>query len=78
MNPIALLKLVRAKKDLENRHPKAMAFVRNELDTDLPEGTIIEVTVTKPGQAPVSSNFRITAEDLKLAQEVKNIKEQDG
>ncbi|MBQ9360909.1 MAG: Maf family protein [Lachnospiraceae bacterium] len=40
MNPFAMLGIM---KRLESAHPKAAAFVRNELMTGLPEGTILEI-----------------------------------
>lgn len=69
MNPLALLGIM---KRLETAHPKAASFVRNELMTGLPEGTIIEMTVTKPGSEPKTTNIRITQDDLAALNELKN------
>ena len=71
MNPFALLGMI---KQLEKAHPKAAAFVRNELMTGLPEGTILEMTVTKPGMSPRTTNIKITQEDLVALDQIKNIK----
>lgn len=38
------------------------------------EGTIIEVTVTKPGEAPVTANMKVQASDIELVNELKNLK----
>ncbi len=70
MNPFAILGIVNR---LESAHPKAAAFVRNELMTGLPEGTIIEMTVTKPGAEPRTSNIRLTQDDLDALNEMKNM-----
>ena len=70
MNPFAILGII---KRLESAHPKAAAFVRNELMTGMPEGTIIEMTVTKPGGEPKTSNIKLTAEDLAALNEMKNL-----
>ncbi len=70
MNPFMMLGIVR---NLEEAHPKAAAFVRNELMTGLPEGTIIEMTVTKPGAEPKTSNIRITQEDLEALSKIKEM-----
>ena len=70
MNPFALLGII---KRLESAHPKAAAFVRNELMTGLPEGTIVEMTVTKPGAEPKTSNIRITQDDLVAMNEIKDM-----
>ena len=70
MNPFAILGII---NKLESAHPKAAAFVRNELMTGLPEGTIIEMTVTKPGAEPRTANIRLTQEDLEVLNEMKNM-----
>lgn len=70
MNPFAMLGII---SRLESAHPKAAAFVRNELMTGLPEGTIIEMTVTKPGAEPKTTNIRLTQEDLDALNQMKNM-----
>ena len=70
MNPFALLGIM---KRFESAHPKAAAFVRNELMTGLPEGTIIEMTVTKPGAESRTSNIRITQDDLEALNEIRSM-----
>ena len=70
MNPFALLGMI---KQLENAHPKAAAFVRNELMTGLPVGTVIEMTVTKPGAQPRTTNVRLTEEDLAAINKFKDM-----
>lgn len=70
MNPFAMLGIL---KRLESAHPKAAAFVRNELMTGLPEGTILEMTVTKPGAKPKTTNIKITPDDLAVLNELKNM-----
>lgn len=70
MNPLAILGMINR---FESAHPKAAAFVRNELMTGLPEGTIIEMTVTKPGAEPKTTNIRLTQEDLDALNQIKNM-----
>ncbi|MBQ9443373.1 MAG: hypothetical protein K6E90_07335 [Lachnospiraceae bacterium] len=70
MNPFAILGIL---SRLEAAHPKAAAFVRNELMTGLPEGTVIEMTVTKPGGTPKTTNVKLTQEDLNALNEMKNM-----
>ncbi len=71
MNPFAMLGIV---KNLEEAHPKAAAFVRNELMTGLPEGTVIEMTVTKPGETAKTANVKLTASDIAALDQLKDIK----
>ena len=73
VNPMAVLKLMKARKEFGERHPKAVAFMDKELGDDMPEGTVIEVTVTKPGRAPVAANLKMTAEDIELMREIHDL-----
>ena len=73
MNPFAVLGAV---KQFEDAHPKAAAFVRNELLTGLPEGTILEMTVTKPGGTSATTNIKLTQQDLDALNTLKNLKDQ--
>ena len=41
--------------------------------TGLPEGTILEMTVTKPGAEPKTTNIKITPDDLAVLNELKNM-----
>lgn len=36
----------------EQMHPKFTSFIRNHLKAGIPEGTIIELTVTRPDADP--------------------------
>lgn len=75
MNPGVLLKLMNAKNTFTHNHPKFEAFVRTVLmgGNGIPEGTVLEITVAKPGEEPVSANMRIQQSDLELLRELKNL-----
>jgi len=36
-------------------------------------GTVIEITVTRPGEEPVTSNIRVQESDLELIQSLQNL-----
>lgn len=69
-NPLMLMKLAGIQKRFSKNHPKVAAFFREAIAPGLPEGTVLELTVTKPGEAPVSANMRVTREDLQMAGEL--------
>ena len=69
LNPMQIVKFMNMKKGFEARHPRFAAFIQKEILTDVPEGTVVEITVTKPGCAPVTTNMRITAEDLQMVKD---------
>ena len=68
MNPFTLFKY---KSKLEANHPKAAGFVKKVIMSGLPEGTIVEVSVTKPGEETKTSNIRVTKDDIDMFDEVR-------
>ena len=38
------------------------------------EGTIIEITITRPGEEPVSTNLKVQKSDLDLVEELKKLR----
>lgn len=75
MNPAALMKLMKAKNDFTANHPKVAAFINAVFQggNGIPEGTVIEITVTKPGEESISTNMRVLHSDLELLEELKNL-----
>lgn len=71
MNPFTLLKY---KSKLEGNHPKAAEFVKRVIMPGLPEATIVEVSVTKPGEETKTSNIKVTKEDIDMFDEVRKSK----
>lgn len=74
MNPVMIMKMMSAKKTFENNHPKFVLFLKHMFSGGVEEGTIIEMTVTKPGQAPVTSNIKVQASDLELLNSLKDMR----
>ena len=74
MNPTALLKIMNAKGKFKKNHPKFMAFLQMLFSRPMEEGTIIEVTLTRPGEEPVRANLKVLKEDLELLQDLKDIR----
>ena len=75
MNPASILKFLSAKKQFEDNHPKFEAFVRTVLSRPLEEGTVLEVTVTRPGEKPLTGNIKLLQSDLELLAELKELSE---
>ena len=75
MNPAVLMKLMSAKNKFTQNHPKFEAFVKAVFlgNNAIPEGTVIEITVTKPGEQPVTTNLKVQQSDLELVEEMKNL-----
>lgn len=73
MNPASVMKLMKAKNIFTDNHPKFAAFLGMVFKNKIEEGTIIEITVTKPGEAPVTTNMKVLQSDLDLFNELKDI-----
>uniref|UniRef100_UPI004056D445 hypothetical protein n=1 Tax=Acetatifactor sp. TaxID=1872090 RepID=UPI004056D445 len=75
MNPAILMKLMSAKNKFTQNHPKFEAFVKAVFmgNQPIPEGTVIEISVTKPGEQPITTNLKVQQSDLELVEELKNL-----
>ena len=73
INPKIVFKIMEAKNKFTANHPKFIAFCNAIFSGGMPEGTIIEITVTKPGQEAITSNMKILQEDLELLDSLKDI-----
>lgn len=73
MNPGSIMKIMNAKTSCGDTSKVCVIFNRC-MSGGITEGTIIEVTVTKPGEAPVTANMKVQASDIELVNELKNLK----
>lgn len=73
MNPASMIKLMSAKKQFTDNHPKFAAFMQAMFSSGIEEGTVLEITVTKPGERPVTTNMRVQKSDLDLLQSLKEM-----
>ena len=73
MNPAVLMKLMRAKAQFEQSHPKVISFLKTVFSHPIEEGTILELTVTRPGEEPVTTNLKVKDSDLALMESLKDL-----
>lgn len=73
MNPAILMKIMNAKNTFVANHPKFAAFLNTVFRGGIEAGTIIEITVQKPGQEPVTSNIKVQQSDLDLLQSLQKL-----
>lgn len=73
MNPQNMIQLLGALNTFRNDHPKFAAFIGMFLRSGIPEGTIIEITVTKPGEESVTTNMKVQESDIKLFEAMKGM-----
>lgn len=72
INPMKLMKLMSFKKEFESNHPKLPMFL-SAVKNEIAEGTVIEVSVKSPEGREMMTNIKVTASDLKIFQELKEL-----
>lgn len=73
MNPASIMKIMNAKNKFTENHPKFTAFLNAVFSRGITEGTVIEITVTRPGEEPIMTNLKVKQSDLDLLNELKDI-----
>ena len=56
------------------RHPKFVSFLKNLVTKPISEGTIVEITITRPDEEPISTNIKLDKKDLALVEKLKTMK----
>jgi hypothetical protein len=73
MNPSSMLKIMNAQKKFQSNHPKFVSFLKVVFGSQIEAGTIIEVTVQKPGEEPITSNLKVQDSDLELLKSLSEL-----
>ena len=71
MNPASIMKMMKAKNTFTANHPKFVSFLQYAFGSGIPADSVIEITVTKPGQEPV---IKVQQSDLELLESLKDLK----
>lgn len=74
MNPQAMMQFLAAINTFKSNHPKFASFIELVIKGGMPEGSVIEITVTRPGEDPVTANMKVLPSDLELIQSLKDMK----
>ena len=73
MNPAGIMKLMNMRATFKKNHPKFASFLTDVVGRGLEEGTILEITVQRPGEEKICTNMRVTGEDLELIRQLKEM-----
>ena len=74
MNIGSIFKIRSAWNKFTNTHPKFPQFISAVQRKGIKENTIIEIKITDPDGTELCSNIRVTASDLELFDELKDIR----
>lgn len=73
VNPAAMMKIMKAKNQFTENHPKFVQFLSAAFSGGIEEDTIIEISVEKPGQNKMTANIKVKQSDLELLQELQTL-----
>lgn len=73
MNPIDLLRIKGLWDRFTRNHPKFPLFLRAVAQNTIAEGTILEIQATTAAGETYSSNLKITADDMAILEEMRQL-----
>ncbi len=73
MNPMDMMHVVTALNTFKETHPGFSNYLRDMAAGGIPEGSVIEITITKPGTEPVTGNMKVKQSDLELFETLKGM-----
>ena len=71
IDPMQLLKMKGMWDQFTQRHPKFPAFLKAMTQGAITEGSVIEITVTTAEGKVISSNLKVSKEDMEMVEEMK-------
>lgn len=71
MNPMEMMQFAKDIESFKQNHPKVAKFLAIEFSKGLPEGSILELKIIRPGEEERISNMRVLPEDRSLANRFK-------
>lgn len=73
MNPTSLFKMKGLWDRFTKNHPKFPKFLQAVQQKGIQEGTILAMSITTPSGEKLETNLRVTAEDMELFKELKQL-----
>ncbi len=73
VNPAMIFKVKGMWDEFTSNHPKLPRFFQAVVSQPMEEGTIIEMIVKRPNGDSITSNVKLTASDLELIEQLKEM-----
>ena len=73
-NPADIMKLMGMKNKFESSHPKFVSFIKDVASRGISEGDILEVTISRANGEKTTANLRVTADDVQMVEDIKNLR----
>ena len=75
INPMQIFKFKEKLNGFKNRHKGFVKFIKAARREGVPEGSVLDIKLTFPDGETMTSNFRITEEDLELIRMLITLKD---
>lgn len=75
MNPMLIMKVKTLFDRFQGNHPRVPMFFRDASQC-IGEGAVIEINVTTAEGKNLCTNFKVTADDMELVQQLKSLMQQ--
>ena len=72
-NPAAIFQMMNLWNKFKQNHPKFPKFMTAVYQNGIKEGSIIEINVTTADGQSLNSNLKITASDMELIEQLKEL-----
>ena len=73
MNPMTMMQLMQRWSLFQQDHPKVIPFLQAAKDIALQEGAVLEIKATDPEGKAITSNIRVTANDVETFRMVSEL-----
>lgn len=73
INPMKVLQMKGAWDAFQKNHPKFLQFIKAVGKGALAEGTVMELTVTTAEGKTLSTNLKLTAQDMELFRQIQEV-----
>ncbi len=74
MNPMTIMKIKQSINTFSANHPKFVLFLKNTFSNEIEPGTVIEISIQRPGMEKITTNMKVQQSDLDLVESLKKIK----
>ncbi|MBO5574469.1 MAG: hypothetical protein J5947_09530 [Clostridium sp.] len=73
-NPAQAMKAMGLVKEFGKNHPKVSAFLQKMHEDGIPEGTVLELRITRPGGEEQVTNMKVLPSDVELIRHLSELK----
>ena len=74
INPAATMRALGLLKEFSKNHPKVTTFLQKIHEDGVPEGTVLELRVRRPGEEEQVTNMKVLPSDVEMLQKLSELK----